>query len=125
MNKETRKFIHEKYNGHCAYCAIKMTIKEMQVDHLVSKFNYSLCSARIYTDNDLNDIDNLMPSCLVCNKWKSAHSLEAFRNEIKEQIHRLNEYSSNYRFAKKYNLVQETPREIVFYFEQLKQFTNE
>jgi predicted restriction endonuclease len=35
MNKETRKFIHEKYNGHCAYCGIKMTIKEMQVDHLV------------------------------------------------------------------------------------------
>jgi 5-methylcytosine-specific restriction endonuclease McrA len=125
MNKETRKFIHEKYNGHCAYCAIKMTIKEMQVDHLVPKYHYSLCSARIYTDNDLNDINNLMPSCRVCNKWKSAHSLEAFRNEIKEQIHRLNEYSSNYRFAKKYNLVQETPREIVFYFEQLKHTTNE
>lgn len=125
MNKETRKFIHEKYNGHCAYCGIKMTIKEMQVDHLFSKLIFSLKSNFIYTDKELNDIDNLMPSCRVCNKWKSCHSLEAFRNEIKEQIHRLNSYSSNYRFAKKYYLVHESPREIVFYFEQLKQFTNE
>jgi hypothetical protein len=102
-----------------------MTIKEMQVDHLVSQFHFKFKMAEKYTDKELNDIDNLMPSCRVCNKWKSAHSLEAFRNEIKEQIHRLNSYSSNYRFAKKYYLVHESPREIVFYFEQLKQFTNE
>ena len=125
MNKETRKFIYEKYNAHCAYCGIKMTIKEMQVDHLVSQFHFKFNMAKAYTDKYLNDISNLMPSCRVCNKWKSAHSLEAFRNEIKEQIHRLNSYSSNYRFAKKYNLVQETPREIVFYFEQLKHITND
>jgi len=120
MNKETRKFIHEKYNGHCAYCGIKMTIKEMQVDHLVSQFHFKFKMAEKYTDKELNDIENLMPSCRVCNKWKSCHSVEHFRFEIQEQLKRLNEYSSNFRLAKKYGLVEEKPQSILFYFENQK-----
>ena len=118
MKKETRQLVYEKYNGHCSYCGCVIDIKEMQVDHFISKLTLKLKSNYIYTTKELNDIDNLMPSCRVCNKWKSAHSLEQFRKEIGEQLRRLNEYSSNYRFAKKYNLVEETPHDIVFYFEQ-------
>jgi hypothetical protein len=76
--------------------------------------------AKAYTDKYLNDISNLMPSCRVCNKWKSCHSLEAFRFEIQEQLKRLNEYSSNFRLAKKYGLVEEKPQSILFYFENQK-----
>ena len=68
----------------------------------------------------MNDISNLLPTCRVCNKWKSSHSVEQFRKEIEEQIKRLNEYNSNFRFAKKYNLIQETPHKIVFYFESIR-----
>ena len=68
----------------------------------------------------MDNIDNLLPSCRVCNKWKSSHSLEQFRKEIGEQIRRLNEYSPNYRFARKYNLINETPHPIVFYFERME-----
>ena len=118
MKKETRQLVYEKYNGHCAYCGCSIDIKEMQVDHFISKLTLKLKSNYIYTNKEINDIDNLMPSCRVCNKWKSSHSLEQFRKEIGEQLRRLNEYSSNYRFAKKYNLVEETPHDIVFYFEQ-------
>lgn len=118
MKKEIRQLVYEKYDGHCSYCGCVMDIKEMQVDHFISKLTLKLKSNYIYTTKELNDIDNLMPSCRVCNKWKSAHSLEQFRKEIGEQLRRLNEYSSNYRFAKKYNLVEETPQDIVFYFEQ-------
>jgi 5-methylcytosine-specific restriction endonuclease McrA len=118
MKKINRQLVHEKYDGHCAYCGIEINIKDMQVDHLVSKLIFSLRSNKIYTDKDLNDIDNLMPSCRVCNKWKSAHSLEQFRKEINQQLSRLNEYNTNFRFAKKYGLIQETPHQIVFYFEK-------
>jgi 5-methylcytosine-specific restriction endonuclease McrA len=118
MKKETRQLVYEKYDGHCAYCGCVMDIKEMQVDHFISKLTLKLKSNYIYTLKEINDIDNLMPSCRVCNKWKSSHSLEQFRKEIGEQLRRLNEYSSNYRFARKYNLVEETPHNIVFYFEQ-------
>jgi hypothetical protein len=54
----------------------------------------------------------------VCNKWKSCHSLEVFRFEIQQQLKRLNEYSSNFRLAKKYGLVEEKQQSILFYFEK-------
>jgi 5-methylcytosine-specific restriction endonuclease McrA len=118
MKPELRKLVYDKYNGCCAYCGCEIIFKEMQVDHLVSKLIFSLKSNFIYTDKELNDIDNLMPSCRVCNKWKSAHSLEQFRKEISQQLKRLNEYNANFRFAKKYGLIQETPKDIIFHFEK-------
>lgn len=42
---------------------------------------------------------------------------ELFRTELLEQTKRLNDYSSNYRIAKKYGLVKETGYGIEFYFE--------
>jgi len=120
MKKINRQLVHEKYDGHCAYCGCDLEFNDMQVDHLVSRFHFSIGSNKTYTDNDLNDMNNLMPSCKVCNKWKSAHTLEHFRDEISYQLRTLNAYSSNFRMAKKYDLLKETPREIVFYFEQEK-----
>jgi 5-methylcytosine-specific restriction endonuclease McrA len=69
--KINRRLVYDKHNGHCAYCGCNLEFKEMQVDHLVSKLIFSLKSNKIYTDNELNDIDNLTSSCKVCNKWKS------------------------------------------------------
>lgn len=117
--KIDRQAVYQKYNGHCGYCGCELAYKEMQVDHIVSQFHYKLKIHTKYTDKDMNDFSNLMPTCRVCNKWKSAQSLEHFRKEIAQQIKRLNEYSANFRFAKKYNLVQETPHPIVFYFETI------
>lgn len=119
MIKINRQEVYNKCNGKCGYCGMDISFKEMQVDHIVSQFHYKLKIHTKYTDKDKNDISNLLPTCRVCNNWKSSHSLEQFRKEIKEQVRRLNDYSSNYRFAKKYNLVSETPHEIVFYFEML------
>lgn len=100
----------------------------MQVDHIIPQYefvkhvrnNFRIPSFLSYlTDIDLNHIDNLMPTCRICNKWKSAFDLEFFRQEISRQVERLNNYSSNYRMAKKYGLISENNKEIVFYFETL------
>ena len=120
INKKTRELVYNKCNGKCAYCGEDIQYKDMQVDHKVSQFHYRLKKHKKYTDNeDKDNIDNLLPSCRVCNKWKSSHSVEQFRKEIGEQLKRLKEYNPNYRFATKYKLIQETPHPIVFYFEQL------
>ena len=42
MKKETRQLVYEKYNGHCAYCGCSIDIKEMQVDHFISKLTLKL-----------------------------------------------------------------------------------
>ena len=86
-SKPSRQQIYEKYDGHCAYCGKTITIKEMQVDHVIPKRSYSMIhkclivNGHKFTEYGLNDYRNLMPSCRSCNHYKRALSLEGFRNE--------------------------------------------
>ncbi len=49
---------------------------------------------------------------------KSSLSLESFRNLIAGFVKSLNRDSTQYKFAKRYGLVEEKEREVVFYFEK-------
>jgi len=115
FSKKQREGIHSKYNGKCAYCGCDITVKSMQVDHIIPQRSFMQHIKNKYRipkflthikETDVNHIDNLNPACSVCNKWKSAYDLELFRSEIFEQIKRLNDYSSNYRTAKRYGLLE-------------------
>lgn len=48
---------------------------------------------------------------------KGSYDLEVFRNIVKEFITTLNKYSTQYKIAKRYGLIEEKPREVVFWFE--------
>lgn len=126
FSKKKRLEIFNKLNGHCAYCGEKIEIKNMQVDHIIPQYNWETSIKNNWripgflkhlTIDDMNHNDNLLPACRICNKWKSAHDLEFFRSELESQIERLNKRSSNFRIAKKFNQIKETPSKIVFYFE--------
>lgn len=128
MTKKGRRVaVWQKYNGHCAYCGKEIAYKEMQVDHIIpkqffiwhvkNKFKIPVFLNHL-KEEDVNHMDNLAPTCRVCNKWKSAHHLELFRSELSDQLKRLNTYSSNYKIAKMYGLVKEDIKPIVFYFEK-------
>lgn len=111
-----RQRVYDKCNGHCAYCGTKITIKEMQVDHVISKYNWEQQKNHL---PNVNHIDNLLPSCRYCNRLKDTCSLEVFREQVSLQLQRANDYSANYRMAKRYGQVIEQPTPIVFYFEKL------
>ena len=34
IGKELRKFVWNKYNGHCAYCGKEIDMKQLRVDHI-------------------------------------------------------------------------------------------
>jgi len=128
LSREIREKAYNKHNGKCGYCGISIQYHEMQVDHIIPQSNFKhhvLNKWRLpkflehLTVDDKNHIDNLMPTCRVCNKWKSNFDLELFRKELEEQVKRLNEYSGNYRIAKKYSLVIEDIKPVVFYFESV------
>lgn len=128
FKKKDRIRIHNKFNGHCAYCGDEIELKDMQIDHIIPKRNFKQSIIKKWnvplflyhlTLEDLNHNDNLFPACRVCNNWKSTLDLELFRFELSMQIERLNERSSNYRIAKKYGLVIETKKPIHFYFEKI------
>lgn len=128
MKKETRIYVWHKYKKHCSYCGGEIKYQEMQVDHLIPQIRFEWFIRHLFrmpkhlthlTVNDVNHIDNLMPSCRYCNNRKSDADLEFFRSELSEQLKRANKTSANYRMAKRYGQVIETPKPIVFYFEKI------
>lgn len=130
ITRKQREVVYKKTSGKCAYCGGEIKLKDMQVDHIIPQMRFSVDIRNKYkipsflihlTENDVNHIDNLHPSCRVCNKWKSANDLELFRSEIEAQTDRLKKYSAQYRLALKYGLLYESiDTKITFYFETLE-----
>lgn len=115
LSPKVREAVYYKYDGHCAYCGKKLTYKEFQVDHLIPIQRERFGK---YTEEQIECFANYVPSCRVCNHYKRAHSLETFRRYIEEIPMKLARDSYIYRIGKTYNLLEEHPRKIEFYFEQ-------
>lgn len=122
IKKEIRQKVYEKCDGHCGYCGKEIEYKQMQVDHIKPLYrNDKVETLEVWgVERGTNEFENLMPSCSRCNKWKSTFSLEMFREQISNQITRLNRDSSNYRMAKDYGLIQETDKKVIFYYEKIQ-----
>lgn len=122
LKKEIRIAVWEKYDKHCAYCGTDIEYKQMQVDHIEAHWH-------TYTEEQCvkyglkkgsNEIENLNPACVRCNRWKSTMSIETFRKEIQEQLTRLKKYNNNYRMALDFGMIVEDNKPILFYFEKQK-----
>ena len=127
MAKVDRNIILNKFGGKCAYCGCDLNGK-FQIDHVISQeffkhniknnFRIPLFLSHL-TEIDCQHIDNLMPACASCNNYKSAFNLEAFRDELGKMRERINKYSTHYKISKRFGLIQEIEKPIVFYFETL------
>lgn len=133
--KQQREAIRMKYNNRCAYCGCELT-KGWHVDHVepcrrIMKSEYIPQREGVnemgrwvdklvgYSNPDANHIDNYIPSCASCNINKHSDSLEGFRKNIAAYMKHLNEISTQYKIAKRYGLIIETGKPVVFYFETL------
>ncbi len=123
-SKKQREIIFNKYDGKCAYCGIKLQ-KGWHVDELKPirrNFRWDENKARYVSDGTcLNpenlNIDNQMPSCPSCNINKHSMSLEDFRKLIEGFMDHLNNINTQYKIAKRYGLVKENIKPVIFYFE--------
>ncbi len=86
----------------------------MQVDHIIP---YRNIKHKKNTAEEIEDISNLNPSCRMCNYYKRARGLESMRRDIK-RLNKQLERSFDYRLAKRYGLINEIDKPIVFYYEQ-------
>lgn len=121
MNKEIRKQVYNKYNGHCAYCGCKIEYKDMQIDHIMPKCrNNELYVKEVGSD----DINNYNPSCRMCNFYKGMNSLEQFRKKLNNILMPNVRLPFNYRLALKYGFIKEDIHKVKFYFEQNDGRTN-
>ena len=83
ISKAMRQQVYDSLNGHCGYCGCKITIKEMQVDHIEAVYLHEkeLKAGKV---PEINSIENYMPAC------------RAFRQPQKRKKRTtLTEYSQN------------------------------
>ena len=63
--------------------------------------------------------DNMLPACRSCNHYKATLGLEKFRKYIEEIPNRLNRDSIPFAVGKRFGVVEEHPKHVVFWFEEL------
>ena len=115
-----RQAIYDKSNGHCWYCGCKL-VKGWHADHFYPirrnnpKWINDKTNACEHPEHDTEE--NKVPACASCNIMKSQMGIEDFRDVISQFVESLNLYTNQYKFAKRYNLIQETNKPVVFWFE--------
>ena len=126
ISKRNREIIKQKFDNKCVYCGCELQ-KGWHVDELYPvRRNYKWNKNKtryIYDGTYMNPqnlhINNQVPSCPSCNINKHSMNLEDFRKLIEGFMRHLNERNTQYKIAKRYGLIQETIKPIIFYFETL------
>ena len=123
MNKRIKEAVLKKYNGHCAYCGIELTIGRMHIDHIHPKSGW-----KEVDDNnellDINRIDNLNPSCRECNSYKHFYSINEFRGLLDQLLWTNPEYLfksvTKMKIAERFGAIRRVEWDGLFYFEKFK-----
>ena len=119
-NPELRRRVLLKTNCRCAYCGIELS-DSFQVDHIEPKRRYKNPYPNVPVIRGGDNEENLFACCASCNSSKSDLSIDDFRDRVYDRLNRLRNYSGEYNIAKRYGLVIENPKPIIFYFETLFQ----
>lgn len=114
LTKRERESVLQKYDGHCAYCGVEITLEQMQVDHLIPMEMHEAYAA---VGQELDTVENYMPACRSCNHYKSSMTLEKFRSAIERFPLVLDRDSVTYRNAVRFGMVTPNPHKVKFYFE--------
>ena len=110
ISKTKRAEVYSKFHGKCAYCGSELEIDNWQVDHLHPRQN-----------GGTDAIENLLPSCRICNHYKSGLLIENFRERMQKLHKQLSEINT-VRVAEQYGLITVSPFRGKFYFETLTEF---
>ena len=132
MKKKDRELIFKKYNGRCAYCGIELNGK-FHVDELEPvrrNYKWNKDKTRYISDGTMMhperlNFNNQMPACASCNINKHSMSLEEFRRLIEGFMKHLNERNTQYKIAKRYQLIDENIKPVVFYFEKWNKYIDD
>ena len=124
MKKEQRLEVYQKYGGHCAYCGKAIEYKDMQVDHISSRYRHRM-NLDGKSEDELDALENFNPSCRMCNFRKGVLTIEQFRAEIACQAAtEMKRFQA--RMSEAYGLIEHHPeRKVKFYFEKYYKYLKE
>lgn len=123
LTKAERQAVYDKCKGHCAYCGCEIPFKGFHVDHVKCLRNYEYMDELLGIEVD--GIENMLPSCSSCNRYKSTYDLETFRKMLSGIPKRLARDVSTYNIAVRFNMIEEHNEPIIFYFERMKEREDE
>jgi hypothetical protein len=86
-------------------------------DHSDSQFSHKIVSTGKVHRPQHDTVQNMVPSCAPCNLFKTSFPIEVFRREIEAQVERVRRYSSGFRIAERFGLVEAKPQPVLFWFE--------
>lgn len=109
LSKEERIRIYNKCNHRCAYCGCDLEYKDMQVDH-----------AQPLRCGGADEMGNMLPACRSCNHYKATLTVEKYRKYIESVPDRLNRDSIPFTVGKRFGIIEEKRRPILFWYEEMK-----
>ena len=113
-NKQDRKIIFDKFNGHCAYCGCELQLEKFQVDHFEAQY-WAIAEG----GQPDNSYENLMPACAECNRYKSDWTIEVIRTWLEKSKKQLVK-TQNLRILNRIGGFTISDEPIKFYYEKHK-----
>ena len=114
---------YKRVEGHWKEGKLKHSwrdVKNLSEDEMANR-GFKWVEERLVADGyehpERLHIDNQNPACASCNINKHSMDIESFREQIKGFMKHLNEVNTQYKIAKRYGLVKEEAKPVVFYFE--------
>lgn len=117
ISKKQREVLRMKFGGKCAYCGCELPDKGWHADHAEAVLR-NIGKGYAMDRPELDCIENMMPACQPCNLYKSACSIEQFRERVATQLDVTRRASRSYRFAEAFGLVTPTGNSVIFWFEK-------
>jgi len=114
LTKKQRKLVFAKSGGRCWYCGCELPEKGWHADHYNAVYRDTCGLGKPQHDT----LDNIVPSCAPCNLFKKVFSVEEFRAEIQQQVHRARKTSVNFRTAERFGMIEPNDRPVLFWFEK-------
>ena len=109
LTEEERIKLYTMFDGHCAYCGVRIKFIEMQADHKVP-----------ISIGGSDTIDNMYPACRSCNHYKHSLTIEKFRSALNRMPAVLARDNVTYQIATRFGLVCNVRKKVQFYFETFK-----
>ena len=117
LTEKERRIIYNKTNGHCAYCGCELPMKGFHVDHVKCLRNYEYLDE--FIGIKIDGLENMLPACGSCNRYKSTYDLETFRKMLSGIPKRLDRDVSTYSIAIRFKMIEEHTEPIQFYYEKI------
>lgn len=108
LSQAERIRIYDKCNRRCAYCGCSLDYKDMQIDHV-----------QPLRCGGADQENNMLPACRSCNHYKATLTVEKYRKHIEGIPERLNRDSIAFAVGKRFGVVEENHKPVVFWFEEL------